>query len=157
MEALSKKRRTRAGHKALATKTMRQIDELIATDTPDRARLSLLRLSLKEKLETIKALDADVIDLIEEEDALAEEIEQADGYKETIFASLIKIDRLMESVPVSPTLTGGLPAASETVTPSTRVRLPKLQLKPYGGELTKWKSFGILLNPQCTIIENFLT
>ena len=141
MEALSKKRRTRAGHKASATKTMRQIDELIATDTPDRARLSLLRLSLKEKLETIKALDAEVTDLIEEEDALAEEIEQADGYKETIFASLIKIDRLMESVPVSPTLTGGLPAASETVTPSTRVRLPKLQLKPYGGELTKWKSF----------------
>ena len=52
MEALAKKKRTREGHKASATKTMRQIDELLATDTPDKARLSLLRLSLKEKFET---------------------------------------------------------------------------------------------------------
>ena len=143
MEALSKKRRTRAGHKASATKTMRQMDELIATDTPDMARLSLLCLSLKEKLETIKALDAEVADLIEEENSLAEEIEQADGYKETIFPSLIKIDRHMENVPVLPTITSteGLPAISRTETPSTQVRLPKLQLKPYSGELTKWTSF----------------
>ena len=99
---------------------MRQIDELIVTNTPDRARLSLLRLSLKEILETIKALDAKVADLIEEEDSLAEEIEQADGYKETIFALLIKINRLMERVPVSPTITSteGLPAASRTEAPS---------------------------------------
>ena len=118
---------------------MRQIDELIATDSPDRARLSLLRLPLKEKLETIKALDTEVGDLIEEEDSLVEEIEQADSYKETIFTLLIKIDRLMESVPVSPTITSTecLPATSRTETPSTRVRLPKLQLRPYGGELTK--------------------
>ena len=140
MEALTKKKRNRAGHKSSATKIMRQIDELLATDTPDKARLSLLRLSLKEKLETIKGLDAEVIDLIED-DSLADEIEQADGYKETIFASLIKNDKLMESVPVPRTSTERLPAEPRTETPSSRVRLPKLQLKPYGGELTKWTSF----------------
>lgn len=52
-------------------------------------------MTLKEKFETIKALDTEVIDLIEDE-SLADEIEQADGYKETIFASLIRIEKLME-------------------------------------------------------------
>ena len=35
------------------------------SDPPDKARLSLLQLTLKEKFETIKLLDAEVIDLID--------------------------------------------------------------------------------------------
>ena len=38
-----------------------------ANDTPDKERLSLLRLNLKENFETIKALNTEVIDLIEDE------------------------------------------------------------------------------------------
>ena len=72
-EALAKKKRIRAGHKASATKTIRHIDEILATDTPNKARLALLRLILKERFETIKALDTEVIDLIEDE-SLADEI-----------------------------------------------------------------------------------
>ena len=47
----------------------------------------------------------------------------------------------MESVLASPPLTESLPVALRTETPSTHVRLPKLRLKPYGGEFTKWTSF----------------
>ncbi len=43
----------------------------------DRDRLSLLRVTLQEKLDTIKTLDAYIVELIEEE------IEQADACKET--------------------------------------------------------------------------
>ena len=101
-------------------------------------------MTLKEKFETIKALDTEVIDLIEDE-SLADEIEQADGYKETIFASLIRIDKLMETSSTTSHL------STDTVTTevrtdgrgslSSRVNLPRLQLKPFGGELTKWTSF----------------
>ncbi len=94
-EALARKR-IRAGHEASATKTTRQIEEILTGDDPGKSRLLLLRLTLKENLETIKALDAEVIELIED-DTLADEIEQADDYREMTFASLIKIDRIVEA------------------------------------------------------------
>ena len=65
MEALAKKKRIRAGHKASATKTMRCIEEILSNETHNKERLSLLQLTLREKLETIKTLDSEVIDLIE--------------------------------------------------------------------------------------------
>ena len=45
----------------------------------------------------IKALDSEVIELIEDEEALDTDIEQADGYKETVYRALIKIDRVIKS------------------------------------------------------------
>ncbi|MCG8625409.1 MAG: hypothetical protein MJE68_25855 [Proteobacteria bacterium] len=71
---MAKKRKTRAGHKASATRTVRQIEDIIAAKEPDKARLALLQLTLK-KLETIKNLDAEIVDLIDNETALTEEIE----------------------------------------------------------------------------------
>ena len=79
-EALIKKKRIRAGHKGSSTKTVHQITETLGGDTPDRDRLSLLRITLKEKLDTIKTLDAEIVDLIDDEGELADEIEQADAY-----------------------------------------------------------------------------
>ena len=87
-EALAKKKRIRAGHKASATKTIRQIEDILASKAPDKERLSLLRLTLNEKLETIKALDSEVIELIEDDDILAGEIEQADDYIQPLYPGL---------------------------------------------------------------------
>ena len=53
---------------------MRQIEDIIAAKEPDKARVALLQLTLK-KLETIKNLDAEIVDLIDNETALTEEIE----------------------------------------------------------------------------------
>ena len=55
-EALAKKKRIRAGHKAYATKTIRQIEDILASETPDKERLSLLLLTLNEKLETTQSI-----------------------------------------------------------------------------------------------------
>ena len=63
-----------------------------------------MRLTLNEKLETIKALDSEVIELIEDDDTLAGEIEQADDYKESVFNALIKIDRITKPTPTRPLL-----------------------------------------------------
>ena len=141
-EALAKKKRIRAGHKASATKTICHIEEGLTSDTPDKSRLSLLRLTLKEKFETIKALDGEIIDLIEY-DTLADEVEQADAYKETIFVSLVRIDELMETRSTTPHELPDTSPDSRSVAPesASRVKLPKLQLRPFGGELTKWTSF----------------
>ena len=87
-EGLARKKRIRAGHKASATRMLNQIDGLLAEEAPDVSKLSQLKLSLQEKLETLKLLDGEILELIEE-DSLATEIEAADSFKEGIYASMI--------------------------------------------------------------------
>ena len=98
-EALAKKKRIRAGHRASATRTTRQVEDILSSEVPDKERLALLGLTLNEKLETIKTLDSEVIDFIEDEETLAAEIEQADDYKESIFSALIKSTELSRPRP----------------------------------------------------------
>ena len=166
-EALAKKKRIRAGHKAYATKTIRRIEDILASETPDKERLSLLRLTLNEKLETIKGLDSEVIDLIEDDDALTSEIKQADGYKESVFNALIRIDHIMKASPTRsfPTLLTAAPPreirASHSDFRLSRVRFPKLQLRSFGGNFTKWTSFwesfesAVHNNDELSDIEKF--
>ena len=91
-EGLARKKRIRAGHKTSATRMLNQIDGLLAEEAPDVSKLSQLKLSLQEKLETLKLLDWGILELIEE-DSLATEIEAADSFKEGIYASMIKINK----------------------------------------------------------------
>jgi hypothetical protein len=142
-EVLAKKKRIRARHKASATKTIRQIEDIFASETPDMERLLLLRLTLNEKLETIKALDSEVIELIDD-DSLVDEIEQADHYKESVLSALVRIDRITKAPPTSTSSTEAPPMEGRTPpldSRSSRIRLPKLQLRSFGGDLTKWTSF----------------
>ena len=57
-EGLARKKRIRAGHKASATKILQSVDALFAepdsVDRIDTLKLSQLKLSLQEKLETLK-------------------------------------------------------------------------------------------------------
>ena len=41
-----------------------------------------------EKLETMQVLDSEIVELIEDEAAVATEIEQKDDYRETVHSSL---------------------------------------------------------------------
>ena len=97
-EGLARKKRIRGDHKASATRMLSQIDELLAQESPDLAKLSQLKLSLQEKLETLKLLDGEMVDLVKERD-LNSEIEQAD---EGIYTVVIKIDKRVNqaSVPI---------------------------------------------------------
>ena len=58
-----------------------------------------MRLTLSEKLETIKVLDTEVIELIEDEGAVVSEIEQADDYKDRVFRALFRIDQITKPPP----------------------------------------------------------
>ena len=164
-EALTKKKRIRAGHKASTTKTMGKVDDVLAADSPDASTLALLKLTLQEKLETIRVLDSEIVELLEDEAAVTTEIEQTDGYRETIRSSLLKIEKVLSKIAAPPTTAPTAPAATPTAlaaTPSTsRVKLPKLKLRPFGGELTQWTSFwesfeaAVHSNPDLTPVEKF--
>ena len=63
---------------------------MVASEGPaDRFKLSQLGMSIKEKLEDIKVLDAEIVG----EEELEGEIAQADLFKEKIYSTLILIER----------------------------------------------------------------
>ena len=103
--------------------------EVLEGDTLDRDQLSLLQIALKEKHETIKTLDAEIVDLIEDEGGLADEIEQADTYREMLYESILKVDRILNATPPTPEALPTTPRAMPTDARVNRVKLPKLQLR----------------------------
>ena len=147
-EGLTRKKRIRAGHKASATRMLTNINGLLSTlepgPTTDTSRLTQLKLSLQEKLETLRQYDSEILDLTEE-DQLVTEIEQADIFKEEIYTAITKIDKLVGLISSSPHTSSHVRAPSD-VPPPTRdsthhAKLPKLTLKSFNGDITTWISF----------------
>ena len=69
-EALVKRKRIRAGHRASATRIISEVEKTPSAEVPDNAKLALLKLTLNEKLETLRKLDDDIVDLTEDGTAL---------------------------------------------------------------------------------------
>ena len=107
-------------------------------DAPDTSMLSLLKLTLQEKLETIRVLDSEIVELIDNEVAITTEIEQTDGYRDTMHSSLLKSERVLGKIVTPPTTNDCAPYPAPT---TSKLKLPKLKLRPFGGELTQWTSF----------------
>ena len=61
-----------------------------------------LKLSLHEKLSTLKTLDGEILELVEDA-AVEDEIEQADAYKEKVYAATVDIDKHCTSIAASRT------------------------------------------------------
>lgn len=88
LDELTKKRRTRAGHRGSATKIATKIKESLAnaseTTQTDKNVLKQLKDTLSEKLEALKLLDTEIVEILsnsEAEDAeqqLEREIQEAD-------------------------------------------------------------------------------
>ena len=164
MSSLSRKKHVRAGHRGSTTKLIGRADDLLSSARPDVDKLSQLKLTLTEheKLEVLKLLDGEILDKVEEKD-VADEIDHSDGFKEGIYSVLVKIDRALKSAPttagVGPTPSSGVPTSDPCS--KSRVRLPKLSIKPFNGELTAWASFwesyhsAIHDNPALTDAEKF--
>ena len=77
-ENLQRKKAVRGGHRASVTKAIGKAEELLASGDPNEDKLQQLKLTLTEKLEVMKNLDAEILDMVKETD-IAEEIAQADG------------------------------------------------------------------------------
>ena len=81
-----------------------------ATEEPDTSKLAQLRLSLQEKLEVLKRLDGEILELTGEDD-LVDEIEQADLFKEGVYTALVKIEKatMITATPTAPPTSGTPP------------------------------------------------
>ena len=73
-----KKKRVRAGHKASATRNIGRAEELLSEEYPDDSTLICIKMSLQEKLDTLKNLDGEIVNLLDGESVVVDDIEQSD-------------------------------------------------------------------------------
>ena len=86
------------------------------------------------------------MELIEDEGDLVDEINQANTFKEALYASILKLDKVLDAKTSFHATPETLPIAAQTTLTDdhvNRVKLhePKLQLRSFGGDLTRWTAF----------------
>lgn len=142
-----------------------QVYKLLRAEEVDLARLAQLKLSLQEKLETLKQLDSEVLELTDEKGVDAE-IKSADEYKDDIYAAMVGIDE--QNMKLKPPIMSGTPPPTDPVhmaAPVTerenRIKLPKLTIRPFDGDITQWTTFwdsydlAIHANTSLTDVDKF--
>ena len=134
-----------------------KVEHLMAEPSPSPASLAQLRLSLNKKLELLDRLDDEYLSKIPEND-VADEIASSDEFKEGLYAAIVNIDRAL-TVPATPVPV--VSTASPAPTAGPKVKLPKLTLKSFDGDITAWTPFwdsfkaGVHDNPSLSDVDKF--
>ena len=130
-------KRRRGGHRATATKRLREVDDALAVlPMPDLIRLEQLKLGLLSTLDSLKGINNDLLAHVDPAYVVTE-IEQSEKVRDEIFLAIAKIDGALKrgTRPRSSTPTGSLG------TPPVTAKLPKLTLKSFSGSLMGWSAF----------------
>lgn len=143
-EDLATKKRVRGGQRTSVTRTLQQVETAL-TREPDVSKITALKMTITKKLKSLSALDDGIANLIEDDGELASDIEQADNYRQRIYTAIVAIDKATApALPIGPaplpdqTPTCGGPLLTDA---ASRVKLPKLTIRPFDGDITKWTSF----------------
>lgn len=122
-EGLNRKRRVRGGHQASTKRIISSLYEAIeATEDLESVmtKLEQCRITLKEKLETLKQLDEEILGLVEDS-KVDNEIEQADTFKERVHVAIITANKALETKQNSLVLATTVPGSGETSSESSTV------------------------------------
>lgn len=121
---LARKKRSRTGHRASATRLMNQATTALGADERDVDQLKLTRQMLETKVKTLKSLDEEIAELVPDEE-LEDEIQQADQQIERVYGVLTRLNKVLTpSRPATPP-----PGADASPTP-TPVLMLHVGLRP---------------------------
>ena len=190
---LKRKKNARGGHRASTTRLVNEATTALEADHIDMDQLALSKQMLSQKVETLKALDSEMLELVPDEE-LEDEIQHADAYLEKVYAVLAKVNKalgpaitpvplrieppwgtpaprptatvsdppVVVPTPGSPTVPDPTPTGGATARMSSdRVKLPKIGLPHFRGNLMKWTAFwdsfdsAVHSNSQLSEIDKF--
>ena len=125
-----RRKRIRAGQKALATRIMAQAQETIDAPQTNCSALKRFLSVLHEKRDIILKMDAEILNDVGSEEEIVREIEEADVYRERIEMAVIAIEQaISETERASPLhIRQGEESASEPVNQQADRRSPVNQL-----------------------------
>ena len=144
MDEVTKKRRARSGHRAYATKKLTAVKEMI-TDRNSEVVVALtqVKMTLNEKIETIKKLDEQILDLLEKQEDIDGEIKTSSEVTDDLYGGIAVIDDAIRRFEADENSAQAEHAASkqETRPGNPRVKLPKLEVRKFNGKISEWTSF----------------
>ena len=106
--------------------------------------LAQLKLTLTEKIETIKKPDESIVDLLGKSEDVESEIETSLEFVTEVYGGIAAIDDALKKLDKKKL---GVPVESaETVSQSntsnnTKVKLPKLEVRKFSGKIQDWRKF----------------
>ena len=90
MNNIKKKIKIRQGHRGYLTKILCNADDNVQNyDGNQEKKLKQIRITLKERLDTLKTLDEEILELIEADDEISTEIEEAGKYRESVHEMIV--------------------------------------------------------------------
>ncbi len=164
MSTVKKKIKIRQGHRAYLTKILGNANAIVENyDVSLEKKLKQIRITLNERLDTLKTLDEEILELIEADEEISTEIEDAAKYRENVHEMIVNIDSVLENKSMNETilletekyLSQGKPTTSK------HAKLPKLTLKRFDGQPCEWRAFwdsfksAIHENPELSNVDKF--
>ncbi|CAB4024264.1 PREDICTED: uncharacterized protein LOC107331856, partial [Paramuricea clavata] len=109
MSNIKKKIKIRQGHRVYLTKILGNADDIVQNyDGNQEKKLKQIRITLKERLDTLKTLDEEILELIEADEEISTEIEEAGKYRESVHEMIVNIDSVLEAKPMNETMSMSL-------------------------------------------------
>ena len=167
---IRRKRQIRTAHRRSTERLMETANEILQSilenpSSVSQQRTAILhhRTTLNEKFELLQELNLEILELSTEED-IVEEIETADLFQNSVKFVIARLDAVFPAVSTpkmepstmsdEPTSENGqtetvsaqiasthISTSSQSEAVSPRVKLPKLELKRFDGDVTKWCTF----------------
>ncbi|XP_068213371.1 uncharacterized protein [Palaemon carinicauda] len=129
--------RSRGGYNGVITKWINRIDSAIAAGNVNT--LSSIKDLIMKQMKTVHDLNEKILALTTEEDRMKEVEEQAE-YEVVIGEHWCKLINAITAI------SGNGSPGNPPTTPKTNVRLPKLDLPHFTGDVLEWNSFWELYN-----------
>ena len=130
-------------------------------DSSQENKLKQLKISLEDRLETIRALDAEILDELEDEKGIEEEIEEAGDFSERVLEIVVEIESVLSRKDKAENGSdSGSPNATAT-SGNKHAKLPRLTLKSFLGDPGQWLIFwdnfrsAVHENPELNNIDKF--
>ena len=158
MEELAKKRKVRGGHRSYVKKLIGSTNELVESYTRTKEQKLVLeekRIALTGKLEKLKELDDEIINILSEDEKdleaeILEDIEESETLKSEVQTLILMINSsLLNKNPnkehsvasTSSTQPSTSSVSSSTVPITKQVRLPRLEVPKFSGKVHEWQEF----------------
>ena len=159
MSDLTNKRKSRSGHKSYLKHALNKVDECLADHTAERKdELVQWKESLQEQLHKVTALSDQILALMEadeefKDEDLSAELIQTNTLKFDVRLRLSGIEKIV-TTNVTKTVPPSLPSPSAEhanqnpfnprsvpQTAMVRAKLPKLEVRKFGGNISEWQEF----------------
>ena len=103
------------------------------TSVHSEQKFKQFRLRIKEELESIRRLDEEIINLLEDDLEILTDLKHAGEFRDKVTEVLLQIEEYLSK-----------PVDLQKITPretAAASKLPKLKLKRFNGEVTQWQTF----------------